>query len=368
MLVWSTGTFKSRTAIEWAKAWGGNTLVVCPKGIKINWIRELKKWHADPLRFTIVSKEEFKLRTQRQYDNVIIDEADWFFSAGFKSALSKSLRAYIKRFDPNLLMATATPLRGSPWNIYTASVLLGFTWNYARFRDEFFFPMYMGPRLIWQPKKDEATKEKMRARIAKIADVVRREDHFEIPEQTYETIYIDEDAIQKKMKSENKDVAAIARFTAEHRAESMNRNKLSVIGTMAEENERLMVVCRYHEQMDSLREYLADKKIHVCEVSGRVSVKDRQAAIDRVNGAGGVLLVQSSTVEGYELPNVRVVVFASLDYSYRNRIQAEGRVLRMNAINKNLYVTLIAGDADEAVFNSLSNKQDFDPLKYKKRT
>jgi superfamily II DNA or RNA helicase len=366
MLVWSTGTFKTRTSIEWAKIFGGTTLVICPKGLKENWKRELKKWNAGYV--DIVSKEEFKNKEHGFYNNLIIDEADHFF--GMKSMLSKTLLLYLKKHNPNLLMLTATPLRGTPWNIYRAAQFLGKNWSYPMFQAKFFTPIWMGPRQVWVPKKDDATKELMRQTIASIGDVVRREDHFDIPEQGYETVYVDEDAMQRKMKRESQAVVAIARFTDDHRAEAMNQNKLDLVERMVdEENEEngtgVMVVCRYHEQIDAYREHLLKAGWDPLEVSGRVAAKQRQAAVDYVNANGGVLLVQSSTVEGYELPNVRLMIFASLDYSYRNRVQAEGRNLRMNAIAKNAYVTLIAGDADESVWAAIQNKEDFDPVRYK---
>ncbi len=369
MLVWSTGTFKTRTSIEWAKKWGGVTLVVSPKGLTENWRRECEKWGwpgGGKTRTHIVSKETFKKMVTTggidRYDNLIIDEADHFF--GMKSQLSKSLLAYLKKYGPHLLMLTATPLRGTPWNIYRAAQFLGRNWNYPMFQAKFFTPIWMGARQIWTPKKDDVTKQVMRETIGSIGDVVRLEDHFEVPEQTYETVYIDEDAVQRRMKAASQDVVAIARFTADHRAESMNVNKMEYVERLLDEKGSLVVICRYHEQMDALHDYLEKAGWDPLEVSGRIDAPTRQKAIDYVNENGGVLLVQSSTVEGFELANVPVMVFASLDFSYRNRTQAEGRIRRANALKKNLYVTLISGDADEAVWDAIQNKQDFDVLKY----
>lgn len=366
MLVWSTGTFKSRTSIEWAKIWGGTTLVVCPKGLKTNWERELKKWGYWTAYVSICSKEEFKNESQPKYDNLIIDEADHFF--GMKSMLSKSLLAYIKAYNPRVLMLTATPLRGTPWNIYRAAQFLGHNWNYRTFQDKFFFGVYMGPRLVFVPKKDDKTKELMRNTIASIANVVRMEDHFDVPEQTYETVYLDEDATQKRMKKESQAIVAIAKFTDDHRAESMNQNKFEYIDRLIEEVEGpVAVVCRYHEQIDEFIDRLDKAGITFGEISGRLPTDRRQVNIDEANaGRVKVLLIQSSTVEGYGLPNVSAMVFASLDFSYRNYTQALGRLQRGDNIKKNVYVTLLSGEADEAVWAAVQNKTDFDPIRYKR--
>ena len=45
-LVWSCGAGKTRTALEWSKLYGGSTLVICPKALKVNWEREAEKWGA----------------------------------------------------------------------------------------------------------------------------------------------------------------------------------------------------------------------------------------------------------------------------------------------------------------------------------
>jgi hypothetical protein len=36
----------------------------------------------------------------------------------------------------------------------------------------------------------------------------------------------------------------------------------------------------------------------------------------------------------------------------------------MNNLQKNVYVKLVAGDADTAILEAIENKKDFDPLTY----
>ncbi len=56
-LVWSCGTGKTRTALEWIKLDYINKkpLIVCPKALKINWYREAERWN---VFCVVLTKEE----------------------------------------------------------------------------------------------------------------------------------------------------------------------------------------------------------------------------------------------------------------------------------------------------------------------
>ena len=90
-LVWSCGTGKTRTAIEWAST-GESTLVICPKALKANWNREIEKYSItdkspDGQFWTVVTKEEFRRDWKELHyvDSVIVDEVhNGFLTPGFK--------------------------------------------------------------------------------------------------------------------------------------------------------------------------------------------------------------------------------------------------------------------------------------------
>jgi superfamily II DNA or RNA helicase len=130
-----------------------------------------------------------------------------------------------------------------------------------------------------------------------------------------------------------------------------------------------MVVCRYREQLERYRAFLTsvggDKQIFV--IHG--DIIDRQTVLDNVERSERcVLLVQSATCEGYEAPSIGIMIFASMDYSYRNYLQMKGRIHRLNRLKKNVYIHLITDkkpeSCDEAIMQSMIRKEDFDVLKY----
>jgi superfamily II DNA or RNA helicase len=368
MLVWATGGMKTRASIEWAKKKGGKTLVICPKGLKKNWGIEIEKWNGDKALFTIISKEEFK-KIQPLAGNVIVDECDHFASAQFKSQLSKTLRDYIKKNNPRLCFCSATPLRSSPWNIFSLGCMLGkldAKRDYKNFEDTFFTPRFFGSRRVMVPRVSEVTKENMRTLIAKIGDVVTEDMVTDVPEQTDLTVHFEVDAQQKKVAKDCIEISPIAVFTALHRAASLNTDKIAYCLRVANENEKVVIVVRYRETLEHLKTLLKAEFHTVYELHG--GIEDRQGVVEAVEQVERcVILVQSSTVEGYSLNSCRTMVFESMDYSYRNYLQVRGRILRLNDPHPNTYVTLISGEEDKAIYDAMKNKLDFDPIQWAKK-
>lgn len=365
LAVHGLGSGKTRTACEWGKLRApALVLIVCPKGLKENWKKECELWGLK--NYKIISKEEFKKLFQGLYIKVvIIDEADHFFSPFFKSQMSKALRWYIKNINPDIFMATGTPYRSSAWNIYTAGTLLGHNWSFNWFKYEFFDEVRMGHRFIPVPKK--GSDQKLKNLIESIADVFRTEDGFDIPPQIDETIHTGESKEQIGAKKSNKEILPIVRFTQDHKIEAgigiNNDNKLEVILEYAKNEQKLAIVCRYREQLENYAQALKGEGYEVLEIHG--DIKNRQEVVDQVEKKEKcIVLLQSATCEGYELPSIACMIFASLDFSYRNYQQIRGRILRMNRLHKNIYIHLLAGKSDKAVMEAMNNKKDFDVLKY----
>ncbi len=72
-----------------------------------------------------------------------------------------------------------------------------------------------------------------------------------------------------------------------------------------------------------------------------------------------VVLINASCSEGYELPSIGLIVYASLSFSLKDYIQSQGRFLRINRLKKNVYIHLVSGEIDVAVMDAIMKKQDF---------
>lgn len=373
-LVWSCGTGKSLTALLWSKLSSGDTLVICPKPLKLNWHNEAKKWD---IPVTVVTKEEFRKfhKVARKYEQVIVDEVhNGFLTPHFKSQMSKALRWYLKQHDiKRLLLLSATIYSSSPWNIWNLAYYLGYKWDWQKFNFTFFNQIRMGRRII--PVVKKGSEAKLATIVKKIASVVDIHDCMDVPPQIHTEPEIFElSNEQKKAIEENYDPLPIVRFTKQHEIEqgilkgsfrTLKNDKTERILSLCEENPKIAIVCRYNDQIDYLVGLLAHYKPSII----RGDVKNRhEVCVEAEKAERAVVLIQADSVEGYQLPSFGVCVFASMSYSYVKFEQVCGRFLRMDKPSKTVFIYLLtAGDSiDRAVYESIKRKEDFSIALYNK--
>ncbi len=378
LLCWDTGTGKTLTAIEWAqfKAKGSQGIVICPKALKENWNRNIPLMSKGNIH--VLTKEEFKKvhKTLPNVAFVVVDEAHHF--AGMKSALSKNLYWYLKKHNiENILFLTATPYRSSPWDIFVLARHLGYDWNYMDFKAKFFTEAYIYGRYI--PKIRSGIEEDIAKLVGIFSNVVKLEDCVDVPEQTFETEYFALTKEQEKGKESITDVNPIVRYTKYHEIENgfvisdgyeetqeyecLKNDRLL---ELAETTDKIAIVARYNLQLDHLARVLGHLKRPIFMIRG--DVKDRDAVVQKVEKSKKcIVLIQAACSEGYELPSIGLMIFASLDFSYVNYKQMCGRILRINKLKKNVYLHLVSSGIDAEVHKSVMKKQDFSLEIYAKR-
>lgn len=370
-LVWSCGTGKTRTALEWAVyQW---PLVICPKALKANWNREADKAE---VTCTIITKEEFRKHWKDlpAFKAVIVDEVhNGFLTPNFKSQMSKALRGYLKKHAvPRVLLLSATVYTSSPWNIYNLAYYTGHIWNYRQFQEKFFTQIRMGMRWIPQAKKGI---EGELARLTKtIASVVDIHDVLDVPLQNHlEPEYFALSKTQLKAIKDNYDPLPIVRYTAQHEIENgillgnefrkdtwYDSDKTDRIVDICEEVSKVAIVCRYNFQIDVIQErlHLAGREALII----RGDVKDRDAiTLEAEQAKDCVVLIQADCAEGYQLPSFELCIFASMSYSYTKWEQICGRFLRMDKPSRTTFMYLLTEgkSIDQAVYDSVKKKEDF---------
>lgn len=396
LLCWSTGTGKTRTAIEWAQKNKEWALIIVPKALKQNWIRNRDFFQQNQIdqigvvSMCIITKEEFRRdwRNLTKYNTVIVDEAHHF--SGMKSQMAKSLTSYIKGHGiERVLLLTATPYRSSPWDIYVAARHLGYQWNYYKFLDKFFWEVPMGRKIMLANGKMKqrmimkvkpGMEDDVAELVARIGDVVRLEDCADIPEQTFEMETFEMTEEQTKAYSETWDVNPAVRYVKRHQVESgvlkgdeysedkfFPSNKTERIVDLCTENKKIIIVCRYKLQIQMLKERLAELGRPVYVISGDTTGEKRDEIVRGADSSKeAIVLIQAACSEGYELPSFPLMVFASMDFSYVNYKQMCGRILRLNKLKKNVYLHLVSGAVDTAVYNAIMKKQDFNTAIYER--
>lgn len=397
-----TGSGKTRIALMLAR---GRTLVIAPKTQVEdgNWEREwtsiyphryMKLGKSDQLtHIEAISKETFRRDHEMlgKFDTVIVDEAHTCLGVmpntrqrkkiiiPRASQLFEALEAYLARTKPSrFYLVTATVIR-NPMTVWAAAKLLGKKWDFYKWRSTFYIRLPMPLREVWSPKNDSKTKDRLAKAVQGLGYTGQLSDYFDVPDQTYKVMHVGLSPSQKERIKElptdfpdplvligkkhqvENGVLAGDEFSE---AETFTSPKLDLLLDLAVEFPRMVVFAKYKAQIVQIGQALevTGKKVFI--LTG--DTKDRGEVIGEAKECQDyVFVVQAQISAGWELPECPVMVFASMSYSVVDRIQGEGRIHRANNLKKNLYIDLVVkGGIDEAVYNSISNKKDFNERIY----
>jgi superfamily II DNA or RNA helicase len=392
-----TGSGKTLTALLLAR---GSTLVICPKTIRqdFTWERQWGKLTNPQIKerslvITVLSKEEFKKAAPSlgHFNTVIVDEAHTCLGVTPNtrqrkkqiipkaSQIYEALYGYIERTKPERLYCLSATIIKSPMTVFAAGKLLGKHWDFYEFRNAFYTKLPMPGREVYAPKRDAATKDRLAKCVQQLGYVGRLQDYFDVPEQSYKVIHVDltpaQSARIKDVKMEFPD--PIVRVGKMHQIENgvlsgdefsdpevFENAKIDKILEILLEYPKLCIFAKYRAQIAQIEAVLRQQGIPTLTLTG--DTKDRGGVIQAANTMPqGVLIVQAQIGAGFELPDYPCMVFASCTYSFVDRVQAEGRILRANHLKKNLYIDLVVrGGVDESVMECIKNKKDFDEKLY----
>lgn len=392
-----TGGAKTRTALELAE---GSTLIIVPKQQRLD-----RTWEKNRDRFgiiantTVISKEEFRAKweTLPPFVTVIVDEAHTFFGVtpdtrqlhGVQipkwSQLFVSLNSYIKKHQPKrFYLCTATPV-SKPMNVFAIGTLLGKDWDFFRFREKYYISRKVGFRPIWLPKNTKVLKDKLVEVTKSLGYTGKLSDWFDVPEQTPKTVYFDLTDHQKRMmtelRSEESDPMALRSkirtiengciynmgvvSDSKHIDRMVRKQtiiesaKIPYILERAEEFPKMLIFANYLAQVEAICRALSKEGYKVYALTG--STPDRQYVVENAEMAEACIVVaQCGISSGYELKTFDCVLFASKSYKYLDYEQGLGRVLRADALKKNLYIHLVVRDGmDEACHDTIMEGKDF---------
>lgn len=361
MLVWEVGTGKTVAGCLWInKRPQIKMLVVCPKGIVEKWKRDLKEWGA---KADVVSRDEVKKIDLNKYGGLILDEAQDFSSPLFDKSRSKRTEVvytYIKQHPKScILLLTATPVRSTPWNIHTLACFLGKFWDIRKFRDEFFHLTDKYGRRHYE--KNYGWQKAIRPYVESISDIVLMSDCADVPKQHLQIINIpwtqkQENELEKQLYME-----PALEWHTRHRMEQ-GENKWQTLKGLIDGYRKVIVVCHYRSQIDDYVAKIGDTR-QVFVLNG--SVKDQDKVIEEAKEADDcIFIIQAQMGAGFDAGEFSVVIFASLSFRYIDYVQMKGRVKRINNLHENIFIHLLGGKNDKAVYNKIKQNKDFDVHDY----
>ncbi len=391
-----TGSGKTRTALALAR---GKTLIIAPKTT-----RDDKTWERNLATFSfvgkstiihVISKETFRRDWEKlpYYNTLIGDEIHTMcgISPVFKwvnkkpvpktSQLFDAMYGYIQKHNPErLYLLTATPVR-NPLAVFALMCLLGKKTldSFESFRRTFYVPVNMNHREIYVAKKDTESQDKLGALVQSMGYTGRLSDFADVPEQTHRVVNVpltkEQQAKLKELPIDFPDPLVLVgkRHQVEQgvlkgneyeASQTFPTGKLEVIEDLYEEFGKVLVFAKYTEQIHIISANF-NGVVPIFILDG--NTKDRGEVIKQAELSDKcIVIAQASVSAGYELPSFRCTVYASQSYSYVDYAQSLGRTLRINNLQKNLYVYLLSGDVDRAVYKALENKGDFQEATYAK--
>lgn len=353
LLVWETGTGKSLAACRWLKKREGRglSLIVCPKALVAKWHRDLFEERIDG--FVVLTRDQVKKVGLSQVKNLVIDEAQDFSSPLFskmRSARATKIYNHLKENpDTHVLLLTATPVRSTPWNIHTLACYLGILWDVRKFRSTFEYMTDMFGRMHYELRPE--WRKMVRPYVEEISDIVLMRDCIDVPTQHEQTVEVPEE----KMVMEQYESPS-AEWYARHRHEQVV--KVPALRKILDGYRKCIVVCNYTEQISHYSKELgAERQVFVLQGS----TKNPDDVIEAAKAADdGLFIIQASMGAGFDASEFSVVVFASLSFRYVDYVQMKGRVKRINNLHENLFIHILAGKCDRAVYDAIMRGTDFD--------
>lgn len=368
VLAWSAGVGKTRAAIEWVnkRSWATLVLVVCPKAIQQKWKDDMKKWGCQVMSMVVTKEEVKKIEPMSLSSKMLLiaDEAHHYTSPLFvakdRSQVTEAIYKIIRRNQkmPRLFL-TATPVRSSPANMHTLLYLTVKQIDWKKYQ-EYFYRLQQLPFMArpgWMPKPK--WQKEMQKLIDKYCNVVLMKDCFDVPIHEYNTVTIE---LSKETKEQISSLSkneweAVKLWYAEHRLES-GIEKLEWIKNFSEGEPKIVIVCRYKEQIAQYAKELS-KKREVFVLTG--DTKDQGQTIkDAQESPECFIIIQAQVCAGFDLDQFSCMIFTSIDFSYVNFTQMHGRINRAHNLHRNRHYYLVAGEKDKLVLEAMDLKQDFD--------
>ena len=370
ILVGGTGSGKSRTALVYffSKECGGKIIdrfeeMTNPKPLYIittaakrdkdEWNDELKEFPIENV--TIDSWNNIKKYVDIENSFFIFDEQRVVGSG----AWSKSFIKITKK--NNWILLSATP--GDTWSDYIPVFIAnGFYKNRTEFiRRHVVFSRYTNFPKIERYVEQEHL-EKLKSKILIQMNVKRNT----VPHRINIVLGYDKELYKDMTNNrwdflEDKPIENASRYTQlQRRIVNSDPSRIERLQEIIQSHRKVIIFYNFNYERDSIIELLEEMKIPFGELNGH-----NHTDIPEENS--WVYLVQyNSGSEGWNCVKTNVIVFFSLNYSYRMTHQAAGRIDRRNTPFEDLYYYYFCSDSsiDKAILKSLEAKKDFNEKKY----
>lgn len=357
-------------------------IVVCPASLKLNWAREARicigeeaeviqgrpNGHIPSGDILIVNYDVLSNQTETVEQNgvkrkeekkgsgwaevlptpkvVILDEAHYIKSS--KTARTKAVKRLCKGVK-NVIALTGTPILNRPIEMFNALNLLAPTifrsyWNYAQ---RYCAPKHNG--FGWDFSGTSNTEELHELLTHTVMIRRLKKDVLpQLPSKVRSVVPLDIRGVDEEYRRAEEDFLGWLKEIAPERLEGGERAealvKIGVLKRLAtkaklpqcidwiedflEQGEKLVVFCTHHDTIDTLARHFGEQAV---VVDGRVSIEQRQRAVDRFQSGKDSLFIGNIKAAGIGLTLTAAsnTCFLELEWSPGIHDQAEDRVHRI---------------------------------------
>jgi superfamily II DNA or RNA helicase len=386
LLAWGTGVGKTAEALSLTKNCKRVLWITTKSLKKIGLAEECSKWGGDVAKYHLYTSDDVRLNKvpDDKFDGVVWDECHK--AAGMtpyrfyknKESHPKTSQTYQKGIEllswlkPKVCVLMSASVVKNPMCVYAlhelliASGLQQDSWDWYKFRDQFYIEAKVGFRPIWIVRQNKSDL------LIELAKTFGRTKHLKdvayIPPQHFETINVGLTKEQIKAIDELDVSDPLVELQKRHQIEqgilvedklTFPETKIQAINHLYSQRKKIVVVCKFTAQIEMYKKFFKDAYI----INGKTkNVSEVVQTIEKSDRC--MLIIQCSMGVGMNLPSFDCMIFASNDYSPVSREQMEGRILRRNALKENWYYDLLAGDMDKAVQRSIKNKKKFSEKLY----
>ncbi len=424
-LFWDCGTGKTVTALNLIRHHGGKALVVCPLSIiEPAWVADCKRftpelkiaslWSKDPKQrlaqlngdatVHVINYEGLKNLYEelaaQQYNVLIVDESSKI--KNWKSQITRAILSFAgvtfkdspyrtEHIIPHRYCLSGTPAPNGMEEYWAQITFVApngaLPQNYFAFRGRFFTSKLMRygkgkPFKQWTFKAEKQTE--FMDRMKEVADVVRKEDAVDLPEQMHviRSVHLGEservayDEMKKHLACKVRDASIIApTVMAEimklrqitsgfaycsdgvgRRTIHIGRSKLEELQAVLEEigDSQVLIWANFREEIEWLSKTLKAPALYS-------QTPDRNEVVRCFQGHACRYLVANPQSAGHGLTfqNCNYCIYFSLNYSYELWKQSMDRIHRIGQENKCTYYYLLGTKTiDEVIYNALQSKQN----------
>lgn len=369
ILCGGVGSGKSRTALAYYY------ISVCKGHMQINGIGEFTEMR-NPLKLYIITTA--RKRDTHEWEEEMLpfmlkdyivdswnniekykDVTDSFFIFDEQRVVGygKWSKTFIKIARKNKwILLSATP--GDTWNDYAPVMIAnGYYTNITQFRNmHIIFSRYTNyPKIERYINTD---------RLTKIKNAILIDMDFERPTKSHtEYIYCDYDRelydnIRKNRWNyeEEKPIEQVAELCRLLRkVVNSDESRLKQVLNIYEDYDKVIIFYNFNYELEMLKNFCESHEINYAEWNGHKHqpIPDFDKWIYLVQYTAGA--------EGWNCIQTNCIIFFSKSYSYKQTVQAAGRINRVNTPFKDLYYFYLTSNStiDNAISRALKNKRDF---------